>query len=54
LDLSGYFAKNLALVAGVEAAALLPAVDIHVGGEEADRLPPFNWGFISVVRYDFR
>jgi hypothetical protein len=54
LDLSGYLAKNLALVAGVEAAALLPGVDIHVGGEEADRLPPFSWGFISVVRYDFR
>jgi hypothetical protein len=54
LDLSGYFAKNLALVAGVEAAALLPGVDIHVLGQEVDRLPPFNWGFISVVRYDFR
>ena len=54
LDLSGYFAKNLALVAGVEAAALRPGVDISVGGSEVNRLPPFNWGFISAVRYDFR
>jgi hypothetical protein len=54
LDLSGYFAKNLALVAGVEAAALLPRVEIFVGGTEVNQLPPFNWGFISAVRYDFR
>ena len=54
LDLSGYFTKNLALVAGLEAAALRPRVDISVAGSAADRLPPFNWGFISAVRYDFR
>jgi hypothetical protein len=54
LDLSGYFAKNLAIVGGVEAAVLGPSVDIFVGGREVDRLPPFNWGFISAVRYDFR
>ena len=54
LDLSGYLSKNLALVAGLEAAALRPRVDISVAGSEVDRLPPFNWGFISVVRYDFR
>ena len=54
LDLSGYFTKNLALVAGLEAAALRPRVDISVAGSTADRLPPFNWGFISAVRYDFR
>jgi hypothetical protein len=54
LDLSGYFAKSLALVLGVEAAALRPGVVISVAGREVNRLPPFNWGFISAVRYDFR
>jgi hypothetical protein len=54
LDLSGYFAKNLALVAGLEAAVFLPRVEIFVGGTEVNQLPPFNWGFISAVRYDFR
>jgi len=54
LDLSEYFAKNLALVAGVEAAVFLPRVEIFVGGSEVNQLPPFNWGFISAVRYDFR
>jgi hypothetical protein len=54
LDLSGYFTRNLALVAGIEAAAFRPTVDISVGGKDADRLPPFNWGLISAVRYDFR
>ncbi|HTA91603.1 MAG TPA: hypothetical protein VK745_18595 [Polyangiaceae bacterium] len=53
-DLSGYIAKDLALVAGIEAAVLRPGVMIAVGGLPADRLPPFNWGFISAVRYDFR
>lgn len=54
LDLSGYLMKNLALVAGAEAAALHPAVQITVAGQNADRLPPFAWGFISLLRYDFR
>lgn len=54
LDLAGYFAKNLALVAGVEAAVLRPGVVISVAGHDVDRLPPFNWGFISAFRYDFR
>jgi len=54
LDLAGYFAKDLALVAGVEAAVLRPGVVISVAGHEVDRLPPFNWGFISAFRYDFR
>jgi hypothetical protein len=53
-DLSGYIAKDLALLAGIEAAVLRPRVVITVGGESADGLPPFNWGFISAVRYDFR
>ena len=54
LDLSGYLMKNLALVAGAEAAALHPAVHITVAGADADRLPPFAWGFVSLLRYDFR
>jgi len=54
LDLAGYFAKDLALVAGVEAAVLRPSVVISVAGQGVDRLPPFNWGFISAFRYDFR
>jgi hypothetical protein len=54
LDLSGYFAKNLALVGGVEAAVLRPGVDIQVADQVVSRLPPFSWGFISAVRYDFR
>jgi hypothetical protein len=54
LDLAGYFAKNLALVAGVEAAVLRPGVVISLAGQEVERLPPFNWGFISAFRYDFR
>jgi hypothetical protein len=54
LDVSGYLTKNLALVAGAEAAALHPGVDIAVGGSDVDRLPPLSWGFISLVRYDFR
>ena len=37
-----------------EAAAFLPRVEIFVGGTEVNQLPPFNWGFISAVRYDFR
>ena len=54
LDLSGYLMKNLALVVGAEAAALHPAVQITVAGQNADRLPPFAWGFISLLRYEFR
>ncbi len=54
LDLSGYLRKNLALVGGLEAAALRPGVDIAVHGNTVDRLQPFSWGFISAVRYDFR
>jgi hypothetical protein len=54
VDLSGYFAKNLALVLGGEAAVLRPGVIISIGGHDANRLPAFNWGFISAVRYDFR
>jgi hypothetical protein len=54
LDVSGSLTKKLALVIGGEAAALHPSVDIALGGQDVDRLPPFAWGFISVVRYDFR
>jgi len=54
LDLSGYVTKNLALVGGLEAAALRPGVEIAVAGDTVDRLEPFSWGFISAVRYDFR
>ena len=54
LDLSGYLAGDLALVVGAEAAALGPAVVIDVAGNTVERLPPFVWGFISVLRYDFR
>ena len=54
LDVSGSLTKNLALVLGGEVAALHPGVDIAVGGQNVDRLPPFAWGFISLVRYDFR
>jgi len=54
LDLGAYVAKNLALLVGAEAAAFRPGLDISIGGREVSRLPPFNWGFISAVRYDFR
>ncbi len=54
LDFSGYFAKNLGLVAGLEAAVLRPRVDINVEGADQSGLTPFSWGFISAVRYDFR
>ena len=55
LDLSGYWAKNWALVAGAEAGALGPRVVIDVRGQSAaEELPPFVWGFLSGLRYDFR
>ena len=53
LDVSGHWAKNWALVVGGEAGALGPRVVIDVLGETAE-LPPFVWGFLSAVRYDFR
>jgi hypothetical protein len=53
LDLSGYFAKNWALVAGAEAGVLGPRVVLEVA-EETRELPPFAWGLLSAVRYDFR
>ena len=54
LDLSGYLTKNLALLAGAEATVLHPGVDVAVAGEQVDRLPPFAWGLLSALRYDFR
>jgi hypothetical protein len=54
LDLSAYCTQNLALVGGLEAGALGPTVVIDVAGHTVSRLPPFSWGFISGVRYDFR
>ena len=53
LDLSGYFAKNWALVVGAEAGVLGPRIVIDVG-DRTEQLPPFVWGFLSVLRYDFR
>jgi len=53
LDLSGYLTKNWALLAGVEAGVLGPRVVIDVAGQTRE-LPPFAWGLISAVRYDFR
>jgi len=55
LDLSGYWAKNWALVVGAEAGALGPRVVIDVRGQPAaEELPPFVWGVLSGLRYDFR
>lgn len=54
LDFGANFAKNVSFVGGVEAAALRPRVDIDVAGTGRSGLPPFSWGFISAVRYDFR
>ena len=53
-DFAGYFRNNLALVVGAEAAALAPKVVIDVSGQDRARLPTFAWGFISVLRYEFR
>ncbi|HYQ41511.1 MAG TPA: hypothetical protein VER11_06080 [Polyangiaceae bacterium] len=53
LDLSGYLTQNWALLAGVEAGVLGPRVVIDVSGQTRE-LPPFAWGLISAVRYDFR
>jgi hypothetical protein len=55
LDLSGYWAKNWALVVGAEVGALSPRVVIDVAGaSQTEELPPFVWGLLSAVRYDFR
>src|SRR6478736_7340202 len=53
LDLSGYFVKNWALLAGAEAGVLGPRVVIEVAGQTRE-LPPFAWGLVSALRYDFR
>ena len=54
LDFSGYWAKNWALVVGAEAGVLGPRVVIDVNGGQSEELPPFVWGLLSAVRYDFR
>ncbi len=54
LDFRGYFAKNWALVVGGEAGVLGPRVVIEVGDAATKELPPFVWGFLSALRYDFR
>jgi len=55
LDLSGYWSRNWALVVGAEAGALSPRVVLDVGGAaQTEELPPFVWGLLSAVRYDFR
>ena len=54
LDLSGYWAKNWAVLLGAEAGALGPRVTIDVLGQQVEQLPPFFWGFVSALRYDFR
>ena len=54
LDLSGYWARNWALVVGGEAGALSPRVVLDVGAGPTEELPPFVWGLLSAVRYDFR
>jgi len=53
LDLSGYFAKNWALLVGAEAGVLGPRVVLEVAGQTRE-LPPFAWGLVSALRYDFR
>jgi hypothetical protein len=53
LDLSGQFNKNWALVVGAEGGVLGPRVLIEVAGATRE-LPPFAWGVLSAVRYDFR
>lgn len=54
LDLNIRVAERWIFVIGAEAAALRPEVVVDVGGSTVDRLPPFAWGFISLLRYDFR
>jgi hypothetical protein len=55
LDLSGYWAKNWALVVGAEAGVLGPRVVIDLPSQgQTEELPPFYWGLLSAVRYDFR
>lgn len=55
LDLSGYLTKNWAVVAGAEAGVLGPRVVIDVASAgQTQELPPFVWGFLSALRYDFR
>lgn len=53
LDLAGYFAQNWALVLGGEAGVLGPRVVIEVAQQRRE-LPPFAWGLLSALRYDFR
>ncbi|HEY3256995.1 MAG TPA: hypothetical protein VGJ91_23725 [Polyangiaceae bacterium] len=53
LDLSANLSKGWAVVAGAEAGVLGPRVVIDVAGQTQE-LPPFVWGLISAVRYDFR
>lgn len=53
LDVSGYWAKNWALVLGAEAGVLGPRVVIDALGQSQE-LPPFVWGVLSSVRHDFR
>ena len=53
LDLCGYWAENWALLIGGEAGVLGPRVVIDVGNR-TEQLPPFVWGFLSALRYDFR
>jgi len=53
LDLSGYWAKNWALCVGAEAGVLGPRVVLDVLGQ-TEELPPFVWGLVSALRYDFR
>jgi hypothetical protein len=53
LDLGGYWAENWALLVGVEAGALSPRVILDVQGQTQE-LPPFAWGLLSALRYDFR
>jgi hypothetical protein len=52
-DLSGYLAKNWAVVMGGEAGVLGPRVVIDVAGQ-TEELPPFVWGVLFALRYDFR
>jgi hypothetical protein len=53
LDASGYWAKNWALVVGGEVGVLGPRVVIDVA-DQSEELPPFVWGVLSALRYDFR
>ncbi|HET7544127.1 MAG TPA: hypothetical protein VFK05_29850 [Polyangiaceae bacterium] len=53
VDLSAYWTKNWAVVVGGEAGVLGPRVVLQVG-DRSGELPPFAWGFLSALRYDFR